>query len=241
VSIGRYALLGALVGLAALMRWQDAVLLIVPGIDALAARRRFGWPGVAVRVAAAAGGALVAFVPQMIVWQRLYGHPLTIPQGAAFMQWTSPALAAVLLSDNHGLFTWTPIVALAVAGLVPFVRRAPVLAAGAIAFLVISWYVNASVADWWAGEAFGARRFVGCFPFFVLALAALFSRWQAHPGRVYAVTIVFIGLTFLLLVQYQTFMHGARDLAPYPKGIDGLWLARFRVPFALMARLVAGG
>jgi len=190
------------------------------------------------KLVAAGAGAFVAFTPQMFVWERLYGHPLTIPQGVAFMQWTTPALVAVLFSDNHGLFTWTPVIALACIGLVPLTRRAPVVGAGAIAFLLISWYVNAAVADWWAGEAFGARRFVACFPVFVLGTAAIFDRWTARPVRIVACTAVFIVLTGLLLVQYQAFMHGARTIAPYPKGVEGLWLARFVVPFRLLRSIL---
>jgi hypothetical protein len=37
-----------------------------------------------------------------------------------------------------------------------------------------------------------------------------------------------------LLLQYQTFMHGLRTVAPYPKGGYDLWLARFVVPFDLL-------
>jgi hypothetical protein len=36
-SVGRYLLLGVLAGIAALMRWQDAILLLVPAFDARAA------------------------------------------------------------------------------------------------------------------------------------------------------------------------------------------------------------
>jgi hypothetical protein len=236
-TLGRYALVGALAGVAALMRWQDVVLLVVPAIDA-------GWRhpvrGAAARIVVAAAAALAAFAPQMIVWERLYGHAFTIPQGAAFMRWAQPALWSVLFSDNHGLITWTPAIAVGIAGLVLLWRRTRIVAVCAAAFLLVSWYVNASVADWWAGEAFGARRFVACFPVFVLGAAAVFDRWHARPGRMAGLTFAFTALTFLLLLQYQTFMHGARALAPYPSGFYGLWLARFRVPIDLARRWLTG-
>jgi hypothetical protein len=235
-DVGRYALLGALAGVAALMRWQDAILLLLPAGEAIAGYRRTGIAGVALRGTAAAAAAAVAFAPQSLVWQRLYGHPFTIPQGSAFMKWGSPALLQVLVSDNHGLFSWTPVVALAVIGLVPLMRRDRDIGVAAIVFLAISWYVNASVVDWWAGEAFGGRRFVGCFPVFVLGTAALFERWQARPRTLAAVCLVFVGLNGLLLVQYQTFMHGLRDVAPYPKGWYGLYGARFVVPLTIARR-----
>jgi hypothetical protein len=232
-DLRRYAAVGLLAGLAALMRWQDAVLLAVPALDALWHRRQFGAGGLVLRVGVSAAAAAVAFVPQMLVWGVLYGAPLTVPQGPGFMRWDQPALFAVLVSDHHGLLSWTPIVALALAGFVPLARRAPLVAAAAALVFAASWYVNAAVADWWAGEAFGARRFVSLFPVFVLGLSAIFDRWRERPRRIYAVSAAFVGYTFLLLVQYQAFMHGLRDVVPYPGGAWGLWLARFRVPFDL--------
>jgi len=234
-DVRRYALLGALAGAAALMRWQDAILIGVPIWEALRARAG-GIAGIVARATAAVAAAAITFAPQSIVWQRLYGHPLTIPQGASFMKWGSPALWQVLVSDNHGLFSWTPVLLLAVAGLAPLVRVDRRIGVPAAAFLIASWYVNASVADWWGGEAFGGRRFVGCFPVFVLGAATIFERWKDHPRRLAGVTFAFVALTGLLLVQYQTFMHGLRAVAPYPNGFYGLYVARFVVPVELARR-----
>jgi hypothetical protein len=153
----RYTLLGALVGLAALMRWQDAILLAPIGLElawkwraASRSSRRTVQSGLL-----ALGASLAVFAPQMIVWTVLYGQPFALPQGAGFMRWTEPALWRVLFSDWHGLFTWTPIVAIAILGFVPLWRRDRQIATAAGVFLLLSWYVNAAVADWWAGEAFG--------------------------------------------------------------------------------------
>lgn len=234
-SVPRYAAIGMLAGLAALMRWQDAILLAIPAVDLLWHRHRTGPGGAAARLGACALGAVLMFVPQMIVWTVLYGQPLTVPQGPGFMKWQEPALWAILISDNHGLVTWTPVVAIALAGLVLLVRRAPLIGTAAILFFAVSWYVNAAVADWWAGEAFGARRFLSCFPIFVLGLAALFDRLRSRPLWIRGITLAFVGYTFLLLIQYQAFMHGFRHVVPYPRGFADLWLTRFRVPFDLMA------
>jgi hypothetical protein len=234
-DVARYAWVGVFAGVAALMRWQDAVLLIVPAIDAAWHRER-GLLSSLTNVVVATACAVAAFAPQLYVWHTLYGHFLVIPQGGGFMRWGAPALWSILFSDNHGLLTWTPVIALAIAGLVPLTRRAPLVGIAAVAFLSISWYVNAAVADWWAGEAFGARRFVGCYPVFVLATAALFERLDERPVLVAGITTAFTACTFLLLVQYQTFMHGLRSVAPYPRGLWGLWLARFVVPFEIAKR-----
>ena len=233
-NVRRYAALGVLAGIAALMRWQDLVLVVVPLVEIAWRLRMDGARAVLARGTAVALGTVIGFAPQMIVWNTLYGAPLTIPQGPSFMKWSEPALVAVLLSDNHGLVSWTPIVAVALAGLFLVYRKAPLVGVAALLFAAISWYVNAAVADWWAGEAFGARRFVSCFPVFVLGLSALIDRASSKTGVGATFFAVFTAHTFLLLLQYQAFMRGLRQVVPYPSGFDGLYVARFRVPFDLV-------
>jgi hypothetical protein len=235
----RYALVGFMAGCAALMRWQDAIILGVPMLELLlTSTAAFGasdWiKRVAARALACSAAALVAFAPQMFVWKTLYGTLFALPQGEGFMRWGEPALAPVLFSANHGLFTWTPVVLLAVAGLFWLARRDRPAAIAAAAFFLMSWYTNAAVADWWAGEAFGARRFVSCFPVFAMGLAALLDRWHTTVERLALAGAAVVAHTFLLLVQYQAFMHGMRDVAPYPAGGYALWLARFAVPFDIL-------
>jgi hypothetical protein len=240
-DVSRFAVLGGLTGLAALVRWQDATLLALPALDAAALvfQGRSGplerVRDAALRLAAAGIAALIAFSPQLIVWQIIFGRPFLIPQGGEFMRWGDAALVAVLFSDYHGLFTWTPIVALAVAGFVPLWRRDARVGGAIVLLFILAWYTNAAVADWWAGEAFGSRRFVSCVPLFVLGLSALFAgewwrRWMIP------IVVVTVGLNGLLLFQYQLFLKGVRDIAPYPTGAYGLLLARFVVPFRFMAQ-----
>ena len=233
-SVRRYALLGALAGVAALMRWQDAVLLAVPAINLVWNLWQQRLARTVALGAVTVFFALLAFTPQMLVWQTLYGQPFAIPQGESFMRWGQPALFAVLFSDWHGLFTWTPAVAIAVLGL-PFLwRRDRLVFAASVTFVLLSWYVNAAAADWWAGEAFGARRFISCIPVFVLGLGALIDRWSPSMRTLSFCAMLVIVHTFLLLAQYQLFMHGVRDVVPYPRGAYSLWLARFVVPFKLL-------
>jgi hypothetical protein len=184
------------------------------------------------RAAVCLSSALLAFSPQLVAWMLIYGRPFLVPQGGSFMRWNAPHLWAILFSDWRGLFVVTPILALSAFGLVYLWRDWPALAPGVALALVLSAYVNASIAQWWAGESFGARRFVSCFPLFVLGTAAVFSRMR--PRVVVAVASVFIGLNGLLLLQYQLFMHGMRTIAPYPRGFYGLVVARFVVPLKLL-------
>jgi hypothetical protein len=238
MSIGRAATWGALAGACALMRWQDAIFLVVPLVEVLRWQRSL--PARLLAAVAAGAAFLLVFSPQMVVWTVLYGQPFAIPQGPSFMQWASPHPFAVLFSDRHGLFSWAPILVPATIGLVVSMVRRPAWRWPLALVLLVSWYVNAAVADWWAGEAFGARRFLSLFPLFALGL----SVWVARPGshtvslpRV-AVIVVLGTLNWLLLLQYQIYMKGLPELAAYPQGWFAMWLERFIVPWRLVGWLL---
>src|SRR6185369_3958309 len=122
-SVRRATWLGALAGLCALMRWQDALFLIVPAWETV--RWRAAWQARCAGLAAAGIAFIAVFAPQMAVWNVLYGQPFAIPQGGSFMQWTQPHLWAVLFSTARGLFTWAPLHVLAMLGVATFVVRRP--------------------------------------------------------------------------------------------------------------------
>jgi hypothetical protein len=234
-SPGRFALWGALVGVASLMRWQDALFLAVPAIEAV--RWPVSWSRRLQALVLVGLAWLIVFSPQMMIWSVLYGQPFAVPQGPSFLQWTEPHPIDVLFSDNHGLFTWTPLVLLSVVGLGGVCRRHRVLAPALVVTIAASWYVNAAVADWWAGEAFGARRFLSLFPLFTVGLASWIEAgaaagWRGRPLRV-ALVCALVGANLLLLLQYQLFMKGLSAIAPYPRNWFDMWAARFVVPFRL--------
>jgi hypothetical protein len=237
---GRWILLGALGSLAGLVRWQDAVVLLLPAGEALAAvwRRQIHIGAAALRLAAMSGAAGIVFIPQLVAWNALYGTPLLIPQGSGFMQWGTPAIVGVLFSLRRGLFSWTPALLAGAVGF-PFVIRRDRLAGWLMLILLIgAVYVNASVQDWWAGEAYGARRFIGFGVFLALGLAALMSlpRAAMRPRAVAWLSVAAIVYNLLFVVQYQLFMRGMRDLVPYPETAPQVFFDRLWLPAWLLLR-----
>ncbi|HET7291207.1 MAG TPA: hypothetical protein VFM88_02170 [Vicinamibacteria bacterium] len=179
----RGAGLGAACGLVALMRWGDVLIALLwaaallPRVLAPARWRKLG-----AEVLAFAATALLAFSPQMLVWKLLYGSWLTIPQGEGFIA-GAPAWAGVLFSPRHGLFSWSPLLYLGAVGLLAWLRRAPLRLLGAAAFFLALARVNAGVADWWGGAAFGARRFDALLPVFGVGLAIAVAWLAAFSSR----------------------------------------------------------
>jgi hypothetical protein len=235
-AVGSIAASGALAGLAALMRWQDAILLSVPILEALRWR---GPIGSRIGALAAATGTFVAvFSAQMAIWTVLYGQPLAVPQGPAFLQWTSPHPIAVLFSDNHGLFTWAPLLVPAVIGLGMLMRRERELALPLAVVMAASWYINSAVVDWWAGEAFGARRFLSLFPLFIVGLGIWLGA-RPERWRLSLISALLVA-NLLLLLQYQVFMKGLTTVAPYPAFWFDMFAARLVVPFRLLQLWMSG-
>src|SRR6185436_12258685 len=112
-TFGSAAGLGLATGFAMCLRWQNALLLLLPAWDALLAIRRGGREAAeGLRRTVLVGAAvLVGAFPQMAAWKAIYGdwllrHP---PHGADFLRLDHPYVLQTLFSSRHGLLSWTPI------------------------------------------------------------------------------------------------------------------------------------
>lgn len=203
------ALLGFACGLAALVRWPNALIALLPLTVALPRlRRRDAWPALAREALAFTLAALLAFSPQLVVWRLLYGSFFTIPQGTGFLA-GAPAIGGVLFSPRHGLFAWSPLLYLGLLGLLPLARRMPALAGGGLLLLVALTRLNAGTADWWGGAAFGGRRFDAVLPVLGLGLAAACAALSEAVRRrplatVAAALALVVGWNLLLARQYES-------------------------------------
>ncbi|MBN1953858.1 MAG: hypothetical protein JW900_02300 [Anaerolineae bacterium] len=176
-------------GLAALVRPQNIAYLALPVLTALlaagSALRQREW-----RTARRCGGyallvglgALVVLSPQLAVWQLFYGQPLTIPQGAGFMDWRAPWAGAVLFSPFNGLLPWMPVCLPALVGLALLARRFPHQAILLLMALLLQVYVNGCILQWYGGGGYGPRRFSSTLVILLTGYAAFLdsgkSRWQ---------------------------------------------------------------
>ncbi|MFO7975106.1 MAG: glycosyltransferase family 39 protein [Candidatus Hydrogenedentota bacterium] len=167
-----WTLIGAALGLAALVRWQNATFAVIPAIDLLwkTDRRKIG------RLAVCAAATVLVFSPQMAGWHVLYGSPVTLPQGQGFMTWLRPAILHVLFSAQEGLFTWTPLMAAGVIGLFLWPKTEKKAYVAMVVAVLIQVYISACAGE--AGWSFGMRRLVNCTPFFGIGLATLLSRFM---------------------------------------------------------------
>ncbi len=198
-SLRQWGWLGLAAGLMVMVRWQNALFLLFPAVDA--ATMVIGLlrnappadedegatsPDTVVslgRSLAVFGlGLFFGFLPQMIFWRVVNGGWLALPHGQAGQQWWSDSLMVdVLFSSNHGLFAWHPIIYLAILGIPLFMLRDFCLGGLLTLVFLIQIYVNGAVATWWGGHAFGGRRFASCTLLFALGLAAFIRFLQKRP------------------------------------------------------------
>lgn len=211
-GVANAAVLGAMGGLAALIRPQDGLILVLPFvlrlIEASGAGAGDRIPGVLRDGLVAAGVSFLVFLPQMAVWGHIYGSWFRSPYfyvDAPVFDWTAPHLRDVLFSSWRGLFTWHPVFLAAVAGLLLPGPGNRGLRWGGLAFVGLQVYIVASWVCWWQGDAFGGRMFIACLPFFSLGLARLYAAARER-GLARACLVsgaVLVGLNFLLYVHYR--------------------------------------
>jgi len=176
--------LGLLLGIAALVRPQNLLL----GVVFLAEWRTLTRAANRGGIANCALGAMLGFAPALIVYRTLYGSFLALPK-AEEMNWLSPAIVEVLVSDFHGILPWTPIYALGIAGLFVLAKRDAVLGRGLLAVFAVQLYLNAANLVWWSGGSFGNRRLTDSAILIAWGLGALWAAASTRRQRTALVAI----------------------------------------------------
>ena len=153
-------------------------------------------------------GFLLAFLPQLIAWQMLYGKFWVSPYlnrgyGFNFLQ---PHLVEVLFSARSGLIFWTPVVTIALAGF--FLKEFPkTISRWYIALLIVlQLYLVASWTTWWQGASYGGRMFISLLPILGLGLATAFKKLESLGMKPFAITLSIIlplsAINVLLIIYF---------------------------------------
>jgi hypothetical protein len=177
----QWLVLGLIAGLMINVYYISAVLLIVPLVESLVGY----WRGIRTRHMNVAGRIFLqnfvfalttffVFLPTLITKKIIYGGFL---QFGYREHWSvgSPALLRVCFSSEHGLFTWTPVLLLAVIGLFLLRNRDRALSWYSVLAFATYLYVIGCYGNWAGISSFGSRFFVSLTSLFVLGLASFFE------------------------------------------------------------------
>jgi hypothetical protein len=213
-SLSAACLLGALGGLAALVRSPNIAYFVLPVSTALlsarVALRNRDWRAVGhvfLRVLMMGLGGMLVLTLQFSVWYLFYGQPLIVPQGTMFMDWSAPWAKYVLFSSFHGLLPWLPLTVPAVVGLALSIRSLPRLSIPLLIAFLLQVYVNSCARDWFGGGGYGARRFSSALVILLVGYACLIN-WRKELW--YRSLIVALG-GLLILHQWLVLSYGLAD------------------------------
>jgi len=160
----------------------------------------------------------VVMIPTFVSRWIVYGGPFeTGYVSIRDFLWQSPVFLSVLFSSNHGLLSWTPLLGLAILGLLLFTIRLPKLgipfSTASVAFyLFISFY-----PDWAGISSYGNRFFVSLTPLFILGLAYFleclagrFSQPRIGQAVCYSIVACFVLWNLGFIYQWGTHLIPAR-------------------------------
>lgn len=158
--------------------------------------------------------SILAFSPTLLTRRIIYGH--TFATGyEGLWHFQHPWLGQVLLSSDHGLFSWTPILVLACAGLLFLFRENGRMAAVALISFSVFYYLIASYVNWDGISSYGNRFFVSLTPIFILGLASLLAAFEKvlHNRKV-AIASAVVGLAFLTVWNLGLIFQWGMHLIP---------------------------
>jgi hypothetical protein len=203
-----FAVLGAIIGLALLVRPTNALVVAGAALYRPPGARR-GWRreflrrhagGVA--LAAVVAAALVAL--QLAYWHAATGHFLLYSYRGEHFDVRHAHVWSVLFSIRKGLFFWSPVLLVAAAGCFVLARAGSGWALTVPATLAAQIVLVASWWCWFFGASFGHRAFVESVPLFALPFAALLERVRPGWMRRALMTVVTAAVvwTFVLMIGY---------------------------------------
>lgn len=150
--------------------------------------------------------AILVWVPQMVYWKIQTGQFFFNSYGDEGFFFLSPRILEGLFSFRKGLFVYTPLMFVTLAGFFVIGRYVRGGLAAIAVHASIHIYVIFSWWAWWYGGGYGSRAMIEVYAFIALPLAALIQ-WM-WSRKTYAKTL-FLSLLLLLLVHsiFQTFQY----------------------------------
>ena len=177
---GRALAIGALCGLAVLVRPTEMIIVFIPLLwnmklsdwksrvkHFIKNKRHIAW--------FLLGAIPVGFI-QMLYWQYVTGHWFVYSYEEQGFSWLNPHLIKGLFNTRAGWFVYSPIMALSLIGFYHLWKSKRFLfaAIGIVSFLGL--YINFAWDQWTYGGSLGQRALIQLYPVLMFALAAFYEQ-----------------------------------------------------------------
>jgi hypothetical protein len=211
-----WAVLGLLSGLLVDVYYPNGALLLIPLLEGLQ-RYWQDWkspehgggaiPRLLLRHVVYVSAFLIALLPTLVSRRIIFGSPFrTGYAGAEEWSWRSPAFWNILFSSDHGMLTWTPILVVALIGLIWFLQVDRTFAVYLWPAILAFYGVIALHPAWDGLSSFGSRFFISLTPLFVIGTAAALERGARYWKRPRAYLAATSGMVALLVMWNLGFL-----------------------------------
>lgn len=208
-TVTQWILLGLISGLMVNVYYPNGALLLIPLLEAITGywqawnaprEARKPLPAMFLTQVLYFGVFVLALLPSFVTRRIIFGSAIHTGYGTVQdWNWRAPAFWNVLFSSDHGMLSWTPILILALIGLVMFRRADRSFGNYMMVAAVAYYFVVAMHPDWDGMSSFGNRFFVSLTPLFVLGMSAFFD-FLAHAWQAQGAAVVSSTATGLLIV-----------------------------------------
>lgn len=154
-------------------------------------------------------GALLIAIPFVTYNWHIYHHilsPYFLPNRVGGNQHLAEGLLGNLFSPNRGLFIFSPILILSIAGIILKAWRKTfnVLDACILSIILLHYYIISSISTLYGGWCFGPRLFTDVLPFFLYFLAYfIHGIADIHQALLHRFTVACI----CILISTSFFIH----------------------------------
>lgn len=207
-------IIGACIGFSALSRPSDLLSFLIPVLWGISntedIRNRFiffqnQWQKILLSIIVV---ALIGSI-QLFYWKNVTGNWLHYSYNEYGFDWFHPHLKDVLISVEKGWLVYTPIMLLALLGLVPLYQKYRKLFWVNLVYFLINYYVVASWSVWGYGGSFGQRALIESYALLVFPLAAFLENiwqkdWQKWLTLIFAIFCIWLNV----FQTYQAHGHG---------------------------------
>ncbi|MFC1849898.1 tetratricopeptide repeat protein [candidate division CSSED10-310 bacterium] len=171
-----YFLLGMVSGMAIMARTQNGIFWIIPGFFLFKQLLdRFPVQSIFKKSSIFLLGSFIGVLPQLTMWKILNGSWLYAPE-ASNLNFADPHILETLFSGYHGMFLWTPVLILAVTGLILLTYERFWVGFPLLFAYLLQLGLNSTIIGWWQAASFGMRHFTNCSAIFCVGLTYLYSR-----------------------------------------------------------------
>lgn len=156
-------------------------------------------------------GGIIIWLPQLAYYYFLTGSIFFSGYGnETKFFFNNPQILDNLFSYRKGWFLYTPVMLLAVIGLIPLYLRSRKYFWPVITILVLLVYINSSWYSWWFGGSYGQRAYIDIYGLMALPMGAfinmLVTRKWITKLAVFIIFSLFIGHN---IFQSKQFINGA--------------------------------